>query len=173
MATHWIDRYFVTLLLLLRALTILAVQTCNAGYSSLDGAACSACAEGTYKSNIGTEACAVCPANTYTDQTGSTSASTCLCNAGYTGLDGGPCNACLVGKYKDNVGSEACLPCKDHTLLANKHVTRFRVVSEQDAAALTGSICDLLPSKINLQCCTDRVSLQADLTFSSAASTHA
>ena len=35
----------------------------------------------------------------------------CGCNAGYTGPDGGPCVACADAKYKDTMGSSACLMC--------------------------------------------------------------
>lgn len=114
---------------------------CNAGYSGSDGGACAACGTGTYKSvrgsdacqpcaagnvqpTAGSEACDVCPAGTYADAEicvtcpqHSTSAaqseaqSSCLCNAGYTGPDGGACEACGFGSYKSEVGNAACASC--------------------------------------------------------------
>jgi len=36
---------------------------------------------------------------------------TCLCNPGYTGPDGGTCQACGVGTYKESPGSGACTSC--------------------------------------------------------------
>jgi hypothetical protein len=33
----------------------------------------------------------------------------CTCNAGSTGPDGGPCTACVAGKYKTSTGSAACI----------------------------------------------------------------
>ena len=37
---------------------------------------------------------------------------TCLCNPGYTGPDGGPCQACGAGTYKDSPGSGSCTACQ-------------------------------------------------------------
>ena len=35
----------------------------------------------------------------------------CVCDAGFTGPDGGPCVACVTGKYKVSNGSAACAGC--------------------------------------------------------------
>ena len=35
----------------------------------------------------------------------------CTCNVGYTGPDGGPCTACVPGKYKGLVGAGSCDDC--------------------------------------------------------------
>eukprot|EP00961_Rhodomonas_salina_P126626 1706534-Rhodomonas_salina.1 len=35
----------------------------------------------------------------------------CICLIGYEGLDGVPCTACGVGKYKSENGSGTCLEC--------------------------------------------------------------
>ena len=49
-----------------------------------------------------------CPSNSDAP-TGSV---TCLCFRGYTGPDGGPCQACGAGTYKDSPGSGACTACQ-------------------------------------------------------------
>jgi hypothetical protein len=38
-----------------------------------------------------------CPSNASTLSTGSASVIDCVCNAGYTGVDGGACSACAAG----------------------------------------------------------------------------
>lgn len=63
------------------------VQTqcqCIPGYKGLDGASCTACSEGQYKSVSGDSPCERCPSGRYGDDTGLTS-SNCsgLCAAGY------------------------------------------------------------------------------------------
>ena len=40
----------------------------------------------------------------------------CTCNKGYTGADGGPCVACVEGKYKSSNGSNVCTDCKMHAM---------------------------------------------------------
>ena len=56
-----------------------------------------------------------CGANS-TSRFGSTEAADCKCNKGFTGRDGGPCNACVPGQYKDYYGTKMvngsdCKPC--------------------------------------------------------------
>jgi hypothetical protein len=64
---------------------------CVAGYTAAsDGVACGACDEGTFSSVGGTAACETCPANSES----STGSVLCYCSAGFTGIDGGPCEAC-------------------------------------------------------------------------------
>ena len=53
----------------------------------------------------------------------------CGCNAGYTGPDGGPCVACADAKYKETMGSSACIGCQ-----ANSGVGSTKAVS---------CVCDL------------------------------
>ena len=42
---------------------------------------------------------------------GSSNITNCTCNVGYTGPDGGTCQACEAGKYKGVNGSAACAFC--------------------------------------------------------------
>jgi hypothetical protein len=53
-----------------------------------------------------------CPSNSNAPS----GSATCLCNQGYTGPDGGPCQACGAGTYKDSPGSGACSSCPSSVL---------------------------------------------------------
>ena len=143
--------------------TVSAEVTCNAGYTGTHDGSCVACSTGTYKSSINTEPCVSCPEKTNTIASASTSINQCLCDVEFTGANGGPCDACPIGKHKENVGSEACVTCDAHTSLANKYVTRFRVMSNDNAETLANSLCNLIPNKINLPCCNSRLNIQEDL----------
>lgn len=78
------------------------------------GPTCTECPAGSYKITANNDACTNCPAST-TSPIGSTSSVACItassCDAGYTGPDGGPCAACVAGKYKAATGSAACTNC--------------------------------------------------------------
>ena len=84
---------------------------CDPGKTSLKQAAtnCSTCGRDTFSSENGTE-CTSCPLNTVSE-TSSSSVQSCKCNLAYSGPDGGPCTACLAGKYKAVNGSSACIKC--------------------------------------------------------------
>ncbi len=43
---------------------------------------------------------------------GSDSMEDCKCVSGYTGSDGGTCEACVAGKYKNGIGSVTCIDCR-------------------------------------------------------------
>jgi hypothetical protein len=51
-----------------------------------------------------------CPANSDAPE-GSNAESDCLCNAGFTGPNGGPCVECIAGKYKAEGGDGPCTEC--------------------------------------------------------------
>ena len=56
--------------------------------------------------SAGASECTSCP--DYSDSpAGSSAATDCICNAGYTGSNGGTCTACTAGKYKPAAG--ACI----------------------------------------------------------------
>ncbi|KAJ1469583.1 hypothetical protein T484DRAFT_1642577 [Baffinella frigidus] len=68
---------------------------CVVGHSgTLDGVACTACEEGTYKAVAGAGECLMC--------------TTSLCGVG----DGGNCAPCSLNRYKASVGNEACGSCE-------------------------------------------------------------
>jgi hypothetical protein len=74
-----------------------------------------ACATGTYKAGTGSAPCAACPTDS-SNSAGATSVASCLCNAGYTGPDGGPCVACVANEYKASSGSAACTTCPTYSV---------------------------------------------------------
>ena len=55
--------------------------------------------------------CEACPANSIAPK-GSDELTDCMCDAGYTGSDGGTCTACIAGKYKISSGDESA-DCED------------------------------------------------------------
>lgn len=108
--------------------------TCNAGSTGGGGTtACTLCVAGTFKVATGPAACSICPADWYSTEVGATSdtclqcpensiapsgsdeLTDCVCKPGYTGANGGPCVACVAGKFKTVKGSAACLDCPMHT----------------------------------------------------------
>ena len=105
--------------------------TCMTGYTGQDGAECTACNAGTYKSETGSAACSECEANTYSDSiaadssetctacpsnsnsdAGSATASDCICPAGYGGAE---CTACAAGTHKSGAGYHDCTSCDTGT----------------------------------------------------------
>jgi len=56
------------------------------------------------------DTCAACPNASYSPLA-SSSLQQCVCNAGYTGPDGGACEACGVGTFKAANGSSSCVAC--------------------------------------------------------------
>ena len=106
------------------------VPGCDAGSTGPDGGVCSACVAGKYKTIRGSVACTDCDVGSYSVAVGATAVSTCvscpvnsnsvvsssaiaacICNAGFTGPDGGVCLACVAGKYKTVTGSVVCTNC--------------------------------------------------------------
>ena len=111
------------------------VGTCKGGVGTVP---CELCRPGTYAGVLGQVRCDICPAGTYNPNTGSNSSmackrcpeimtnsqswnlhseagsasiESCICNAGYTGPDGGPCVACTPGQFKASNGSTPCEGC--------------------------------------------------------------
>jgi hypothetical protein len=97
-------------------------------YSSLGTAPCTNCAAGTYSGTAAATSastCLTCPAGT-TSPIWSDALADCVsasCNAGYTGPDGGPCSACVAGKYKTASGSAGCTSCGVGTYSASTGAT--------------------------------------------------
>jgi hypothetical protein len=77
-----------------------------------DSATCQ-CVAGAYLVKVGTSAnwtCLLCPANSSSPVV-SSSLTNCMCNAGYSGPDGGSCTTCAAGKYKIVAGNGNCTAC--------------------------------------------------------------
>jgi len=73
-------------------------------------AVCEPCATGKYSASVGVHACTDCPASS-NSPLGSTAVTDCICDAGYTGADGGTCTQCEAGKFKNASGTAACQAC--------------------------------------------------------------
>ena len=80
-------------------------------YSTTAGAtACVDCERGTYAAASGAISCNLCGSDS-DSVSGSSDATACICNAGFSGPDGGPCSSCPSGEYKEVSGTHSCLPC--------------------------------------------------------------
>jgi len=110
---------------------------CNAGYTGPDGAVCTGCVAGKYKTTVGSVVCSNCAVNTFSTAVNKSDASctTCLsvttgpsqslegsalqtdckCNMGYSGSDGSTCIACPRGAFKPSVGDATCSLCPTNT----------------------------------------------------------
>jgi len=110
---------------------------CNAGYTGPDGAVCTGCVAGKYKTAVGSVLCSNCAVNTFSTAVNKSDASctTCLsvttgpsqslagsalqtdckCNMGYSGSNGSTCIACPRGAFKPSVGDATCSLCPTNT----------------------------------------------------------
>jgi hypothetical protein len=88
--------------------------SCLVGHTDCDNTGplltCCGCSIGTYKTTISTESCRTCSAGSISPAY-SIASTDCVCNAGYTGPNGGPCSACTLGNYKTSKGTPACINC--------------------------------------------------------------
>ena len=131
-----------------RGSTLRTECLCNAGYSGQDGAACSACVPGLYKSTQGNASCIACVAGKFSPSsaadreascqncsahsTSSAGDTQCLCNTGYTGVFNSAkgCQACEVGTFKAANGSAGCSDCP-----AGKYSSFIAAGTESSCAA--------------------------------------
>ena len=97
---------------------------------------CVLCEVGYYRDSVDDAECLECPANSWAIGTGSPAKAACLCNAGYTGADGGPCVGCVAGKYKNTTGSSLCGDCG-----AGKY--------SGEIGAKTETVCTVCPDEAN------------------------
>ena len=80
------------------------------GTMTIGDPVCTVCAGGTYKHALGDEACTECPVNSDSDDNAD-ALTDCTCNLGYIGPAGGPCVACVAGKYRSDVNTNICVGC--------------------------------------------------------------
>ena len=75
-------------------------------------ALCTNCVAGQYSVALGatSNVCQACQSDSYATEA-SDSQTDCTCNSGYTGDNGGSCNACVAGKYKIATGDALCTNC--------------------------------------------------------------
>ena len=89
-----------------------AACTCSAGFVNTDPedpAACASCGEGSYCPGGGLKLSCE-QAQTTADDTAK-SQSDCLCEKGFTGTGVGACEACVPGRFKEEVGNLPCMEC--------------------------------------------------------------
>ena len=89
---------------------------------------CTLCAAGKYSNvsaQVSNETCSDCPANSHAPP-GSSALTACICNAGYTGPDGGACIECPAGTFKEMSGSTPCMECA-----RGKYLNRSASISEE------------------------------------------
>jgi len=107
----------------------LADCMCNESYSRLNADLCVFCVPGKYKATTGNATCINCMAGQYSTAVAAMSdvceacvtnansieasgkQTDCTCNSGYTRSNGGPCVACIAGKYKVATGDMSCTNC--------------------------------------------------------------
>ena len=111
--------------------------------STYSGGTCTDCASGTFSTTVGatsSDVCLSCSPDT-SSSAGSDDVSDCKCVAGLTGPDGGPCVACVVGKYKDVIATENCTDCLSGTYSTVVGATSNSVCEDcpSDTSSLPGS----------------------------------
>lgn len=113
---------------------------CNRGYEYLVGT-CQACSEGRYKDIVFNSRCVVCPRDTYnpilaatrledclecanfsSSPNGTSSVTGCLCDPGYYGPAGGPCQECHDG-FVSGRNFSSCVPCPPGTYGDSLHLS--------------------------------------------------
>ena len=131
---------------------------------------CSLCPPGTYKDVVGSFPCSLCPPDSYCTggtiascmansnslegssqisdcacKAGyriSTTSSVCICASGYTaGPNGGPCTACVVGKYKALSGNVACDMCPENSYSPLGSVIATACVCNAGSSGPIGGTC--------------------------------
>ena len=110
---------------------------CNAGFTGPDSGPCTACNVGTYKSQLGSATCVQCGPDATTLYNASTDISACVCNAGYTGPDGGQCQVCTGDTFKAVLGNNSCTACQNGSAIATPAVALRQSAVECECAAGT------------------------------------
>ena len=123
-----------------------ACTACPAGKTTSGSGAnassqCESCPSDTYSKTFNFETtCMNCPSDAVSPLS-SSSILDCQCDIGYSGPDGGSCVACVAGKFKASIGSDACTQCA-----AGKHSAAMGADVCADCSADTYSSVD------NTQC---------------------
>lgn len=107
---------------------------------------CVQCVAGKYKIDDVDTACdGNCPPDS-TSPVGSDALADCVCNAGYTGPDGGGCTACEADEYKDVEGASACIDCpvNSQSLSASDELTDC--FCNAGYSGSNGGLCTICPT---------------------------
>ena len=103
------------------------------------------CGNGEYQQNTSRTSCESCPANTSHILTASTSMNDCVPNAGYSGLEGGPANACPGGTYKSDAGTGNCLSCPNNTTSPAASTAESQCIPNAGYSGLAGGPANACP----------------------------
>ena len=141
------------------ASTSINACSCNPGATG-NGTWCTLCVAGKYKNASGSALCDECPANMYSTSIGANTASVCLscpgnssspsssstssvcrCLIGFTGPDGGVCNSCVAGKYKNTSGSATCTNCAGGSFSASVGASTCSSCAESFSSTAGSSVC--------------------------------
>ena len=116
---------------------------CVPGYSEIEAfgnsvpGACAKCPLDSYNSQHNAS-CVRCPAHSSHLEQARTLITACTCDAGFSGLDGGPCVACEPGFAKPLNGSQNCETCGPNAY-SNGSASAACVVCHGNSTAVAGS----------------------------------
>jgi hypothetical protein len=116
---------------------------CVPGYSEVEAfgntvaGTCAKCPADSYNSQHNAS-CVRCPAHSSHLEQARTTITACTCDAGFSGLDGGPCVACENGFAKPLNGSQNCETCGPNTY-SNGSASAACVACHGNSTALAGS----------------------------------
>ena len=117
-----------------------------AGVPSTEAVNCDACPADTYADVHNMSQCLQCPENSSHNSTQRSAVQACVCDAGYTGPDGGPCVACAAGTFKAEPGTAACQDCSaneySHTAAAACVSCHANSSSMQRSPGVEHCLCD-------------------------------
>jgi len=146
---------------------------CNSGYTGTNGGACVACAQGTYKTSLGSQLCALCSNGYYIVPADSVSGAACsACAAGTfnNSMGATACEKCAVGTYNIAAGGTGCTECSNTTTTSSDGATScnncvrnalprytvFPIGSYQDSVSTNESVCVECPANAMPSLCMTR-----------------
>ena len=110
-------------------------------WNSMKGKTCLDCPVGTYAGE-GLSSCQNCPRDS-SSPARSESIAACACNPGHVGLNGGSCNQCAYGTYKDSWGSDPCTQCPPFSRSPKGSVSVTACVCNAGYAGPAGGPCSV------------------------------
>lgn len=124
----------------LNAVCTMTSFQCNPGYTlDLTGTMCSPCANGTYRSNMGTTSCIVCPSNSVCNA----GSSMFQCVPGYY-VDGLTCSLCPKESYQPTISSAtSCSSCPANSECPSTGMTLFSCAAGYTLNTQTGNSCSV------------------------------
>eukprot|EP00960_Hanusia_phi_P077356 768681-Hanusia_phi.AAC.10 len=129
----------------------LANCSCQLGFYGPRGGPCRSCPANSYQDELGMEACKPCPLNSKTlEAVAARSRQECICQAGYVGPDGGPCQAVPEDSFKIAPGSQANLtgrcPAGSGTMFLKARTSILECRCKPGYSGPDGGPCTICPS---------------------------